>query len=83
MTTIFLKPKAGARVMNPDQNPPQPLPPGGLRVDDSQYWRRRIQEGVVEITTPPNQGKALDPQSGETAKAEREGLAETSKKVKH
>lgn len=56
MTTLFLKPKKGARVLDPDQSPPRPLPESGARVTDSLYWRRKIAEGVVEIFTKPGAG---------------------------
>ena len=52
MTTLFLKPKNGARVLNPDQRPPRPLPEAGARVNDNLYWRRKISEGAVEIFNP-------------------------------
>ena len=57
MTTLFLKPKNGARVLDPDQRPPRPLPETGTRVNDNLYWRRRISEGVVEISNPPKPAK--------------------------
>lgn len=53
MDYLYLKPKKGARVLNPDQSPPRPLPENGLRVANSLYWQRRLQEGVVELCNPP------------------------------
>lgn len=57
MNTLFLKPLGTARVLNPDQNPPQPLPVNGLRVVDSLYWRRKLAEGVVEEASPKTAAK--------------------------
>lgn len=51
--SIYLKPTKGARVLNPDARPPQPLPDQGLRVPDTLYWQRKLLEGAVELVLPP------------------------------
>jgi len=56
--TLFLAPKQGLRVLNPDQNPPVPLPSGGALVNASTYWQRRIADGDVTVIIPPSKPKA-------------------------
>ncbi|UQZ91223.1 DUF2635 domain-containing protein [Deltaproteobacteria bacterium Smac51] len=61
---MFLKPKAGQRVLDPNQNPPQPLPEGGRKVADSAYWQRRLTEGVVEIVSETKPAKKSKENNG-------------------
>jgi hypothetical protein len=47
-----VKPAAGLKIRNPATG--RHLPPEGLEVDDSVYWRRRLAEGdVVRVEVPP------------------------------
>lgn len=48
---MFLKPKAGLIVPNPD-NKSKPLLQAGQDVTYSDYWRRRIKDGDVEKAKP-------------------------------
>lgn len=57
MSTIIIKPVKGARVLDPDQIPPRPLPAEGAKVRDCLYWRRRLAEGVVEQVSVKAAGK--------------------------
>jgi hypothetical protein len=53
MRTIFVKPAAGRRVLDPDATPPAPLPAEGKSVPKAAYWLRRIKEGSVIESSPP------------------------------
>lgn len=48
--TIFLVPKAGLLVLNPDTG--KPLAAGGERLPKTVYWRRRLLEGSVSEGQP-------------------------------
>lgn len=50
MTTLTLKPADGARVRHPDGTV---LDPAGATVADNTYWRRRIADRDVTLTTTP------------------------------
>ncbi len=43
--TIYVKPKKGLIVPDPDRR--DELPPEGREVQDSVYWRRRLNDGDV------------------------------------
>ena len=48
MSKVFIKPKEGLIVRDP-QNNNEPLPKEGKLITRSTYWLRRIKEGSVEI----------------------------------
>lgn len=55
---MFLKPKDGIIVPNPDNNN-KPLLPEGERVKYSDYWRRRIKDkDVTEVKQVAKKSKA-------------------------
>lgn len=72
MKTIFIKPVGKARVLNPDQCPPRPLPEKGLKVLDSQYWRRRLAEGVVELAAADQPAEPPEPTAKPAGKKNKE-----------
>lgn len=48
---MFVKPTAGRRVPDPARG--DTLPPEGRKVDPSQYWQRRLNDGDVVESSPP------------------------------
>lgn len=52
MNTIFVKPKGGARVRNPDSPTKAPLPPDGATVPRNSYWLRKLATNEVEEVKP-------------------------------
>jgi len=48
---VFVKPIEPTPYPSDGVSPLRWLPPEGARVRDSNYWRRRAQEGAVTITT--------------------------------
>lgn len=65
MTMIFVKPKPGLQVRNPDTGY-SPLPEGGVDVIDSPYWRQHERQGSIEIVAQPTPGGVIasSPPSG-------------------
>ena len=53
---MYLKPVAGRQVPDPDRG--DFLPDSGRDVVDQQYWLRRLNDGDVEISSPPTDDKA-------------------------
>ena len=45
---LFLKPKEGLIVMDPDRK--DTLPPKGREVESSVYWWRRLRDGDVDLS---------------------------------
>lgn len=63
--TLFLKPRRGLVVRDPDTA--AVLPEGGARVPDSRYWRRRLASGDVERSRPaPKPRASKKPETGTT-----------------
>ncbi len=51
MAGIFVIPKTGLKVRNPEDN--QHLPEGGKLVQDNSFWRRRLRDGDVTLGKAP------------------------------
>lgn len=49
--TIYLKPRGGLIVRDPLTA--LPLAAGGEEKPDNAYWRRRLNEGAVDVVPPP------------------------------
>lgn len=71
MPQIFVKPKAGLIIPDPETG--KDLPPEGAAVEDAAYWRRLKREGDVLSTTEAEIA---------AAKAEAEKAAKPSRKTK-
>ena len=48
---VYLVPETGRKVRIPQT--PRHLPAAGEHVEDSPYWRRRVQQGDVSLGVPP------------------------------
>lgn len=48
---LFVRPAAGLKVADPDRR--DHLPEDGRPVPDTAYWRRRIDDGDVELVKDP------------------------------
>lgn len=55
---IFVKPKDGLQIRNPDTGYAV-LPTGGADVIDSPYWRQHQRQGSVELTEQPSPGGVI------------------------
>lgn len=64
---MFVKPLNGQQVIDPDFG--ELLPPEGRRVEDNQYWQRRIMDGDVEVAADPNDAKAAASPTADPKKA--------------
>jgi hypothetical protein len=53
MEFVFVKPKAGRRVINTDLAYPAPLASEGATVIKTLYWLRRFKDGDIEMSTVP------------------------------
>lgn len=58
---MFIKPKDGRQVPDPDRG--DVLPVEGREVNDQQYWQRRINDGDVELVDKPTAAHAAAPTS--------------------
>jgi hypothetical protein len=65
MKIVFVKPKPGRRVINPDLAPPAILAREGAKVIKSLYWLRRLADGDIELSEL-NQADAGKTDSGST-----------------
>ncbi len=61
--TVFLTPRPGLLVLNPDTG--KPLAPDGEHLVKTVYWRRRIREGAVSESKPAAAPAAPVPQPQE------------------
>ena len=50
---VYVVPKEGLRVLDPDKKPPAPLPAVGAWVPWNGYWCKCVLDGDVERTDPP------------------------------
>lgn len=51
MTSIFVIPKDGKRVI--DNMTRRPLPESGIEVQDNPYWQRRLRDGDIVLADVP------------------------------
>lgn len=56
---MFVKPAAGRQVPDPDKG--GCLPPEGREIVPHQYWLRRLQDGDVVESSPPQPTRAKAP----------------------
>ena len=55
MQTMFVKPAPGIQVRDPRTG--QPLPAPGAEIPVSSYWARRLRDGDVLTSRPPEAAK--------------------------